>query len=74
VGLVDPALPPREKGGESSEADEAAADREEGFVGLGAAVVPDEEPFELVQPGESAFDDPAVAASRDRCGKVTADR
>ena len=29
---------------------------------LGAAVVADEEPLELVEPGEGAFDDPAVAA------------
>ena len=29
---------------------------------LGAAVVPDEQPFEVVEPGEGAFDDPAVAA------------
>ena len=29
---------------------------------LGAAVVPDKQPFELVQPGEGALDDPAVAA------------
>ncbi len=29
---------------------------------LVAAVVADEQPFELVQPGEGAFDDPAVAA------------
>ena len=29
---------------------------------LGAAVVADEEPFEVVEPGEGAFDDPAVAA------------
>lgn len=29
---------------------------------LVAAVVADEQPFELVEPGEGAFDDPAVAA------------
>ena len=29
---------------------------------LGAAVVADEEPFELVEPREGAFDDPAGAA------------
>ena len=29
---------------------------------LGAAVVADEQSFELVQPGEGSFDDPAVAA------------
>ena len=29
---------------------------------LVAAVVADEQPFELVQPGEGAFDDPAVSA------------
>jgi hypothetical protein len=31
-------------------------------VNVVAAVVADEEPFELVEPGEGAFDDPAVAA------------
>jgi hypothetical protein len=31
-------------------------------VDVGAAVVADEQSFELVQPGESVFDDPAVAA------------
>ena len=29
---------------------------------LGASVVPDEQSFELMQPGEGALDDPAVAA------------
>ncbi len=55
---------------ESSEADEAAAEREERFVDLGAAVVADEQPFEVVQPGEGALDDPAVRGrgrSRARC-------
>ena len=47
---------------ESSEADEAAADREEGFVDLVAAVVADEEPLEVMEPGEGALDDPAGAA------------
>jgi hypothetical protein len=31
-------------------------------VDLAAAVVADEQSFELVEPGEGAFDDPAVAA------------
>ena len=43
-------------------ADEAAAEREECFVNVATAVVADEQPFELVQPGEGALDDPAVAA------------
>ena len=47
---------------ESSEADEAAADGEEGFVDLGAAVVAHEQALEVVQPGEGALDDPASAA------------
>lgn len=47
---------------EASEADQAAADREEGLVDLGAAVVADEQSFHPVEPGEGAFDDPAVAA------------
>jgi hypothetical protein len=45
-----------------SEADEAAAEPEEGLVDLVAAVVADEQPFEFVQPGEGALDDPAGAA------------
>jgi hypothetical protein len=45
-----------------SEADEAAADGEEGFVDFVAAVVADEEPLEVVEPGEGALDDPAGAA------------
>jgi hypothetical protein len=45
---------------ESAEADEAAADGEEGFMDLVAAVVADEEPLEVVQPGVGALDDPAV--------------
>ena len=47
---------------QSSEADEAAAECEECFVDVVAAVVADEQSFELVQPGEGALDDPAVAA------------
>jgi len=31
-------------------------------VDVGAAVVADEQSFELVEPGEGALDDPAVAA------------
>ena len=41
-------------------ADEAATECEERFVDLGAAVVADKQPFELVQPSEGALDDPAV--------------
>jgi hypothetical protein len=47
---------------EPPEADEAAAEGEEGFVDLVAAVVADEQPLEVVQPGEGALDDPADAA------------
>ena len=47
---------------ESSEADEAAADREEGFVDLVLAVVADEQPLEVMEPGEGALDDPAGSA------------
>ena len=43
-------------------ADEAAAECEECFVDLVAAVVADEQPFELVEPGKGALHDPAVAA------------
>ena len=47
---------------EPPEADEAAAEREERFVDLVPAVVADEQSLEVVQPGEGALDDPAVAA------------
>jgi hypothetical protein len=47
---------------ESAPADEAAGEGEEGFVDLCSAVVADEESAALVQPGEGAFDDPALAA------------
>jgi hypothetical protein len=41
-------------------ADEAAGEGEETFVDVGAAVVADEEASASVEPGEGAFDDPAV--------------
>ena len=44
------------------EADEAAGEGEECFVDLVAAVVADEQPLVVVEPGEGAFDDPADAA------------
>jgi hypothetical protein len=43
-------------------ADEAAGDGEEGVVDFVSAVVADEQSFEVVEPGEGAFDDPAHAA------------
>lgn len=43
-------------------ADEAAGDREEGLVDVGASFVAESESAVLVQPGEGAFDDPALAA------------
>ncbi len=43
-------------------ADEAAAECEEGLVDVVATFVADEQSFEVVQPGEGALDDPAVAA------------
>jgi hypothetical protein len=43
-------------------ADDAAAECEERLVDVGAAVVADEQSFELVEPGEGALDHPAVAA------------
>jgi hypothetical protein len=46
---------------EPPEADEAAAEREEGLVDLVAAIVADEQPLEVVQPGEGALDDPTSA-------------
>jgi hypothetical protein len=46
---------------EPPEADEAAAECEERFVDF-VAVVADEQPFEVVEPGEGALDDPACAA------------
>ena len=43
-------------------ADQAAGEGEEGFVHVGVAVVADGEAAVAVEPGEGAFDDPAVAA------------
>ncbi len=45
-----------------AEADEAAAECEQGVVDVAASFVADEQALEVVQPGEGAFDDPAVAA------------
>jgi len=47
---------------DSPPADEATAEREEGLVDVGAAVVADEQAAELVQPGEGALDHPSEAA------------
>jgi hypothetical protein len=42
--------------------DDAAGEFEEGFVDVGSAFPADAEAFEAVEPGEAAFDDPAVFA------------
>jgi hypothetical protein len=58
---------------ESPEADETAADGEEGFVDLVAAVVADEQPLEVVEPGEGCARRPsehARARSRAQFGGV----
>ena len=47
---------------EGSEADEAAGDRDESFVDVGSSFVAEAQPAVLVEPGEGAFDDPALAA------------
>jgi len=44
------------------EADEAAGDREEGLVDVGAALEADAESAVLVQPGDRALDHPALLA------------
>jgi hypothetical protein len=44
------------------DADEAAGEAEEGFVDVGSALVADAEASVLVEPGEGAFDDPALGA------------
>jgi hypothetical protein len=57
---------------ESSDADQAAAEGEEGVVDVGAAFVADEQSFEVAQPGEGSLD-PAVTAeagARARSGGV----
>ena len=46
--------------GELLLADEGAADREECFVDVGATVVAAREAAVVVQPGDAAFDDPAL--------------
>ena len=43
-------------------ADQAAGDGEECFVDVGAAFVAQSESSVLVEPGDGAFDDPALAA------------
>ena len=47
---------------ESSPADETAGEGEEAFVDLVVAVGSDEESAAVVEPGEGAFDDPALLA------------
>jgi len=43
--------------GDAAEADETARQREEGSMHVGAPLVADEQPTELVEPRESALDD-----------------
>ena len=57
---------------ESPEADEAAGDGEEGFVDLVVAVVADEQPLEVMKPGEGALDDSAGAAESGAVGGLAA--
>ncbi len=47
---------------ESFEADQAAGEVEQRFVGLGVAFVADVESVVLVEPGEGALDDPSPGA------------
>ena len=47
---------------EGSEADQAAGEGDECFVDVGSAFVAEAESAVLVEPGEGAFDDPALAA------------
>lgn len=42
--------------------DETAGEFEEGFVDVGPSFPADAEPFEAVEPGETALDDPAVGS------------
>jgi hypothetical protein len=42
--------------------DEAAGEFEEGFVDVGSPFPAGAEAFEAVEPGEAAFDDPAVGS------------
>src|SRR5205823_7767905 len=53
-------------------ADEAAGEREEALVEVGASFVADEQPFELVEPGEGAFDYPAPVAKAGAVAAATA--
>jgi hypothetical protein len=54
---------------EQVEADEAAADREEGFMDVVAALAADAQPPVLVEPGDRALDYPAF---RPKAGSVPA--
>ena len=62
VAAARAAFPKNSNQNDLAETDEAAAERKEGFVDLGSTVVADEEPLEVVQPGDGALDDPADAA------------
>lgn len=48
--------------------DEAAGECEEGFVDVGSAFPADAEAFEAVEPGEAAFDEPAVGSQSSAMG------
>jgi hypothetical protein len=50
------------------EADEAAADCEECFVDVVAALVADAQPPVLMQPRDRALDHPALGAEPEPCG------
>src|SRR5207247_6638689 len=57
---------------ELAEADEAAGEREEGFVDVVSGVVADKQSLELVEPSKGALDDPADAAEAGAMGGVAA--
>jgi hypothetical protein len=59
---------------ECSEADQAAGDRDECFVDVGSAFVAEPQSAVLVEPGERALDDPALAAQPGAvCGSLLRD-
>jgi hypothetical protein len=52
------------------EADQAAADREEGFVDVVAALEADAQPPVLVQPGDRSLDHPSLLAEAGAVGAL----
>jgi hypothetical protein len=56
----------------AAEANETTRQREDGSMHVGAPLVTEEQPTELVEPGESALNDPSVSAKAGAVRSLTA--